>query len=160
MTNSKQTNDDQKQIISAYSKKIQCDLFCDPAEDKTKQAFAQECDINVIMARYIQTGIIQNGNTQAARYADCSSYDFQASHNLVIVAQTMFDSLPAKIRSKFDNSAYEFLNWMENPENKKEALQMGLLPPEEVLAPLSSTEPLKVPPAPSESSEKGADDGH
>ena len=47
--------------------------------------------------------------------------------------------IPAIIRKRFDNDPYQFLEFMENPENIEEARQLGLAPmPEEPEEPIIS----------------------
>lgn len=94
---------------------------------KAKQAFASECDINTIMARYQKTGLIEHVNEHGPRYGDAASYtDYHASMNLVAETNSMFSELPAQIRSQFDNDPSLFLDFIADPENREEMIKMGL----------------------------------
>lgn len=95
----------------------------------TKQEFKAECDINNIVKEYQLSGQIKHINEQAAKgmYADLpDSVDFQESVNLVNAAQASFDSLPAHTRARFNNSAFEFLQFFNDPANQEEAIRLGL----------------------------------
>ena len=41
-----------------------------------------------------------------------------------------FMALPVEVRAKFHNSPAELIAYLNNPENRSEAVEMGLLPPE------------------------------
>lgn len=113
-------------IISAYGPKISQGLTC-PGKGRTKQSHKAECDINTIMARYKKTGLIDHMARSAGEYADVSGIDFQSAQLLVAGANSMFHGLPASIRARFDNDPKEFLEFMDNPANVNEAVELGLL---------------------------------
>ena len=46
----------------------------------------------------------------------------------VVAAQSMFATLPSKIRSAFDEDPQKFLDFCSDPENKPEMEKLGLLP--------------------------------
>lgn len=96
---------------------------------RTKQAFAAECDINNIMARYQRTGVIDFAQKNAAQYGDCTGIEFQAGMETVRKAQELFDALPSKLRSRFQNEPAQFLEFVQNPENAEEARELGLVNP-------------------------------
>lgn len=97
----------------------------------TKQSFKDECDVNVIMKRYQATGILpQTLNQTMPQYADVSGVDFQEAMQTVASAQSMFQSLPSQIRSRFDNDPAKLLDFVQNPSNRAEAAAMGFLTPE------------------------------
>lgn len=98
----------------------------------TKQSMADESNINLIMARYVKTGIIEHVKEYGAHYADMPSLtDFHEAMNLVTEAQQMFDELPAETRSDFRNDPAEFLDFVTNPENHEAMVEMGLAHPRE-----------------------------
>lgn len=99
-----------------------------PLPTMAKQSFKDECDVNKIMERFEKTGLISHVNKYQGDYGDAVGIqDYHASMNQVIAAQEAFDSLPSKIRARFGNNPGDFLNFMENPENKDEAIQLGLI---------------------------------
>ena len=93
----------------------------------TKQSFAEECDINNIMAKYQKTGLIDHYNRNAPQYGFATSHDFRESLELVKKAQDMFDELPSQIRRKFDESPQKVLAFCEDPNNRSEMAVLGLL---------------------------------
>lgn len=95
----------------------------------TKQSFKDECDINILMARYQATGELPNLNQSAPQYLDVTGYDFQEAMDFVRGAQTMFEELPSSIRNRFQNSPEAFLDFCSNENNRPELAAMGLLRP-------------------------------
>jgi len=93
------------------------------------QSMKDECDVNVIMRRYEQTGILQHVARVEGRYGDYIGYpDFQEAMNAVTEAQEMFMTLPASIRDRFGNSPEAFLAFAQDENNLEEMTRMGLLP--------------------------------
>jgi len=93
---------------------------------KTKQSMRDECDINMIMARYMKTGAIDHVNRHGPQYGFASSLDFSESMRLVKDAQQMFDDLPSPIRTKFQNDPGQFLDFVQDDANASEMAEMGL----------------------------------
>lgn len=96
---------------------------------RTKQSFKSECDINQIMARFLKTGVLDFVQKNEPRYADVSGLDYQQAMLRIASAKTMFNELPAQIRSFFDNEPALFLDFVQNPKNHAECVEMGLLRP-------------------------------
>nr|QJB20098.1 MAG: internal scaffolding protein [Microvirus sp.] len=94
---------------------------------KTLQAFKDECDINRIMKRYQQTGVIDHVNRASPKFGDLEAIDFQSALNLVIEAEHRFAALPAELRDRFGNDPARLLQFVENPSNAQEAVKLGLL---------------------------------
>jgi len=98
---------------------------------RTKQSHLQECDVNNIIKQFSVTGQIAHINAKAAlgAYVDLpDEMDFQAAQNTVIEANKAFMTLPAKVRERFANQPAEFLAFLNDPANRGEAIQMGLIP--------------------------------
>jgi len=93
----------------------------------TKQSFKDECDINLLMSRYQNTGQLPNLNEKPPQYLDASGMEFQSAMEFVAGAQTMFQELPSSIRNRFKNDPAEFLDFVSNENNRPELAQMGLL---------------------------------
>lgn len=94
----------------------------------TKQAFAEDCDFNVVMARYEQTGVIPHLEARLPQYTDVSSMvDYQEAHNLVISARSSFDALPSSIRERFGNDPTHLIAFLCDPNNLSEAQKLGLV---------------------------------
>lgn len=94
----------------------------------THQSMSADCDINNIMKRFEKTGVLDHINNRQGDYADfLSAEDYHSSMLKVVEAQDMFSSLPASIRSRFENDPAQFLDFVHNPDNRDEMASMGLL---------------------------------
>lgn len=95
---------------------------------RTKQEFKDECNIKLIIKKHVDAGIpLPSG--QAEKYGDYSDpIAFQDAMQLVITAQERFAELPSYVRTRFENDPTKLLEFMAVPENKDEALEMGLIP--------------------------------
>lgn len=109
-----------------------------PEKTLTKQEFKKTVDINNIIKRHDKTGLITHVNTMQAQYGDFSDTDdYQTSLDMVIAARDSFMSLPSEVRKKFGNDPANFLEFVTNPENMDEMIEMGLAnPPEPPPAPV------------------------
>lgn len=98
-------------------------------QGKTQQQFANEVNINEIMAK-AKRGIMPEFKQSQPVYADVSGeeYDFQVAQNIIVQANQMFLELPEKIRERFNNDPAKLLDFVNNPDNKAEAEVLGLLP--------------------------------
>lgn len=110
----------------------------------TRQSHKKECDINFIMSKFQKTGVIQHVKEYGEHYTDVTPTSFHDAMNTVVQAQAMFDELPSSIRSEFKNDTAEFLDFVQNPENKEKMVEMGLVKPER---PEKAAEPPATPPA-------------
>lgn len=96
-------------------------------ESLTKQSFKNECDINRIMKRYLQTGILPTSPGKP-KYGDFASVgDYQTAVETVDRAKRMFGNLPSSIRERFKNNPVELLGFMQNEKNLEEAEKLGLV---------------------------------
>ena len=94
---------------------------------RTKQAHKDETDINKILHQYDKTGLITHVNRAAGEYGDFTEInEYQESLNIVIKAQQSFDELPSMIRKKFGNDPGNFLEFITDPKNKDEMVELGL----------------------------------
>lgn len=117
-------------------------LAC-PEPSLTQQSFVEESDINFIAERYGLTGELPQV-LQLPRYGDFTGiFDFQSAQNAVRKSLEQFMSLPAKIRSRFDNNPQKLLSFLEDPENREEAQFLGLVekPPLDVTQSAKGDEP-------------------
>lgn len=121
-------------------------LACRPETKRTKSEFQNDCDINLIMARYKKTGILPpTAQLAAANYGDFTQVpDFQEMQHKVIAAHEMFAALPAAVRKQFSNDPGEFIAASQTPEGRKLMQTLGLGKPSE--------EPSQPPGEPSPSS--------
>lgn len=101
-------------------------LLC-PEPTLAQQQFAEECDINFIAERYGLTGEMPQV-LDMPRYGNFEGiFDFQTAQNAVVEAKQQFMTLPAKMRARFNNDPQQLLEFLEDPENRKEAEFLGLI---------------------------------
>lgn len=93
----------------------------------TQQSEKEKCDINHIIRRFTRTGVIDRVSKFEARFGDTRGVDFTDAMNLVTHAQQAFEELPSKIRKRFSNDPGKLLEFMENPNNRDEAIELGLI---------------------------------
>ena len=87
-------------------------------DGRTKQAFANECDINLIMQRAAQGGTISHLQKFEGVYADFSDFDFHEHTTKLTRGREVFDDLPAEIRREFGQSPQAFFAYVNDPANK------------------------------------------
>jgi len=110
-------------------------LRCEDAT-RTQQHFKEETDINNILRQFNLTGQLPN-KTLSPRYGDFSGIgDYHSALNQVIAAEGEFMTLPAQLRARFDNDPQELIEFLNNPENKDEAVKLGLISKPEASAPI------------------------
>lgn len=92
----------------------------------TQQHFREECDINNILDRYAQTGIVPERH--GAFYGDFSEgLEYREALDRLNSTQAEFDALPARTRDFFGNNPAKFLDFVSNPENKPYFATIGLI---------------------------------
>ncbi|AXH77072.1 MAG: internal scaffolding protein [Microviridae sp.] len=117
-------------IQSNYSLKIKPKIDFTNEVSLTKQEFKEECDINVLMSKYMTTGELPFINERMPMYEDVTGYDFQEAMQFVASAQSLFQEMPSELRSRFHNDPAEFLDFTSNENNRAEMASLGLLKPE------------------------------
>lgn len=96
-------------------------------ESRTRQEFKEESDINTIIDRF---GIGENP-IQLQKWVENIDIveavsDYQTALNQIVEASKQFNSLPARIRSQFDNDPALFVDFVSNPANNEEMVRLGL----------------------------------
>lgn len=128
-------------IRSNYSSKSRYSISFPSVSPHTRQEFKDEADINVIMRRYQSTGELPHLNLMAPQYLDVSGIDFHEQMAYVAGAKSMFEELPSRIRSQFDNDPASFVVFCSDERNRVALAEMGLLSPEATRAALSPPTP-------------------
>lgn len=92
-----------------------------------QQHFKDECDINTILERFNITGLLPE-SPLSPRYGDFSGIgDYHTAMNRVMAAKDEFMSLPAQIRSRFNNDPAQLIEFLQNESNRPEAEELGLV---------------------------------
>lgn len=95
-------------------------------ETKTKQAPANEVDINKIMDKYLKTGQLPEPRTPT--FGDATEIpDYETAMNIVNAGREAFEALPAKIRERFGNDPRLFVDFVQDENNYDEAVKLGLV---------------------------------
>lgn len=101
--------------------------FVCKGESRTRQEFKVESDINTIIERF---GIGENPITAQKWVTNLdisdSVDDYQTAMNQLVAASSQFNSLPAKLRSRFDNDPSLFVNFVSDSSNLQEMIDLGL----------------------------------
>lgn len=127
-------------IRSRYSERYRVALDTG-TESFVQQQFAQETDIHYILEKFTRTGTLPVV-TEKPMYGDFSNVqDFQEAQNLIARTKEYFDALPSDIRARFANDPREFLEFVNDPDNEAEAIELGILQKAESKPPVDVSEP-------------------
>lgn len=99
---------------------------------RTSQEFAEDADVNVIMARYIKTGTIPVYLDQQALVGDLHEWSYHDMQNAIAEANSAFAALPAAVRARFDNDPAKFVEFASDDKNVTELRELGMLSPEAI----------------------------
>lgn len=98
-------------------------------ESMVQQQFAEETNINNIMAKYQKTGLLTHVARYAGTYGDFSGVpDYKEGLERIMAAEDMFMSLPATIRDRFNNDPANFIEFATDASNIDEMRKLGLAP--------------------------------
>ena len=93
----------------------------------TQQHQREDADINNIVARFGLTGELPFSDRQP-RYGDFSTVtDYHSAMNAVRSADEAFMSLPGELRARFHNDPSELVDFLASPDNREEAIKLGLV---------------------------------
>jgi len=114
---------------------------------RTKQSATDDTDINLIFARFQETGQLTHISNELMVYRDASldPKNLHEALNIVAEAHSLFEELPAAIRHRLGHDVGNFLPFIDDPENLDECIELGLLPKETKTVP-KAHEPKEEPP--------------
>lgn len=98
-------------------------------ETLTQQQFKEDCDVNLIMEKYMKTGMMPQSVAPLLEGDFSNLPSYAEALQTVIDAQDMFMEIPAKIRQRFDNNPQELMNFLADESNTEEAIKLGLKNP-------------------------------
>lgn len=102
---------------------------------QTLQSFKDDADINCIIARYENTGVLVDPTVPVSRtpqfgdFSDLPTY--QEAQNVIVAANNAFSSLSSKIRERFGNDPAAYFDFVqslkEGSEDYAEAVRLGII---------------------------------
>lgn len=94
----------------------------------TEQHFKNECDINFIVKRFEENGVLPEGNRQPL-FGDFAEFPSDLASSMVLYDEAMdrFMQLPANVRKEFDNDPVKLLAFLQDDGNRQRAEQLGLV---------------------------------
>lgn len=96
----------------------------------TEQQHAQDCDINFIVARANQTGIIDHVMKFPGRFGDFTNVPtYTQALEAIIDAENAFMDLPSHVRRYFENDPAKFIDFASDESNREELIRLGLAHP-------------------------------
>lgn len=101
----------------------------------TLQSFKDDADINCIIARFENTGVLVDPTVPVSRvpqfgdYSDMPSY--QEAQNVLVAANNAFSSLPSKVRERFGNDPAAYFEFVQSlkkgSDDYAEAIRLGII---------------------------------
>lgn len=111
-------------------------------ESLVQQQFTEEVDINTIVRRFGLTGELPNGIAVPLTGDFTAVGDFQQAMDLIVQAQQEFMRLPAETRARFNNDPARVIAFLEDVNNRDEAIKLGMIPKPPEVVPVP-TDPVK-----------------
>lgn len=97
---------------------------------RTQQQFKDECDINTIVRRFGITGQLPfNTRPPLPDEHEYAYVEYQDMLNFISSADRSFSSLPADVRTRFQNNPGLFLKFVDDPANHAEGVKLGIFAP-------------------------------
>lgn len=114
-----------------------------PGASRTKQSFADDCDINKILKKAQISGSLDHLSKYEGTYGDFSGFDFHESQTKLAEGIQIFSELPSELRNEFDNNVGKFFEFVNSPENvgNLEKLMPALAEPGSYFPDMSSNTP-------------------
>ncbi len=150
----------QIKISSIYNREITKETFVKYEPTKTQQNQIKEQDINFIMSKYAETGIIGDGlGTRKPQFGDYTGVDFREMQTKLAESNQIFEALPSGMRTRFENKVENLLDFIDDEQNRDEAIKWGFLPqpPEEPSGPEKREVPVGDPQPPGREQEPEKD---
>lgn len=120
--------------------------FVPEGVSRTEQSHRDEVNINSIMARYHRSGLLPTYG-RFPTYGDFSATGtYHEAMNQVLAAQDEFGRLPSAVRKRFQNDPGKLIDFLSDPGNLEEAVELGLVERPEP-APVAVPKPVSPPAA-------------
>lgn len=102
---------------------------------QTLQSFKDDADINCIIARYENTGVLVDPTVPVSRtpqfgdFSDMPTY--QEAQNVIVAATNAFNALSSKIRERFGNDPAAYFQFVQSlkkgSDDYVEAINLGII---------------------------------
>jgi len=117
---------------------VETGLHC-PEPSLAQQHMKEEVDINNILYKYTQTGVMPFAS-QNPTFGDFSNAtDYHSAMNAIKDAQNAFNELPASLRERFDNDPSLLIDFLNDENNQNEAYELGLVNNPQVVSPIAES---------------------
>lgn len=114
--------------VSGWREAVELEI--DPEENRTKEQFGDEVNINTIMKKLQERGIVPEERGDVGHYGDFSEViGYQDAMEAINVANESFARLSAEVRRRFNQDPDQLLAFIDDPGNEEEAIALGILPP-------------------------------
>ncbi len=88
---------------------------------------SDECDVNKILGRFRTTGFMNHINLNRPCYEDFSDTpSYVEALNQIRKAEDAFAALPARVRARVDNDPGKLIDFVNDPDNDAELIELGL----------------------------------
>nr|DAQ54786.1 MAG TPA: Scaffold protein [Microviridae sp.] len=102
---------------------------------QTLQSFKNDADINCIIARFENTGVLVDPTVPVSRTPQFGDYSampsYQEAQNVIVAANNAFYSLASNIRERFGNDPAAYFQFVqslkEGSEDYAEAIRLGII---------------------------------
>lgn len=97
-------------------------------DTRTQQQFKDDTNVGNIVRKFQNYGQLPIGHEKTPLYLDHTQFgDFTEMLNQVTQVQQSFDNYSSKMRARFENSPQKLLEYLADPENHKEAIELGII---------------------------------
>lgn len=108
-------------------------VFTQPSQ--TLQSFKDDADINSIIARFENTGVLVDPTVPVSRTPQFGDYsdmpDYQTAQNVIVAANNAFNALSSNIRERFGNDPAAYFDFVqslkEGSDDYAEAIRLGII---------------------------------
>jgi len=97
---------------------------------KNVESLTEKSDMPLTSIRnLLKRGFDVHDGADDQQFIDLTQFsDFQEQMERVASAHDSFEQLPARLRERFRNDPAEMINFVQNPNNTNECIQLGLIP--------------------------------
>ena len=101
-------------------------IKCKKSENKAKQSFKDQCDINKIIKKYTEAGELPRTHGREPVYRDHQNANFTEVQMNIAGAKTLYAELHPSIQEKFE-SPEDFINGLTDPDRIPEMINKGIV---------------------------------